>query len=478
MKRKRLDAEHAWMDFTDSVKAMKSPFQEDEDLEFFYSLLPSASEPQLVVPRSKTGLPLLLRSLLPAALDETATVLLLPYPYVVCSLNFHLKVGVEESIVNAPRITTDHGFKSNLTFCVVCVFTLETDEWCVHNQLFNVYFEAKLKKNTRYNILIQQFKCLLRDDSPEKKLDKVILNVLKYFEREKQNQCVMESFLAVQKRTSLATGICERTISNVIKRNEEPGVTVRDDDKGEEGIQNRQPTKTNRKPRTRRNICQPKGQASGSSSAGNVEINENTRVGNLATAEVNFEDNTDDQTDNVIEVKAEADDADVHLGSREGTSEDNSNELGHDPLDYVDEIKTEVDDSDVYLPPTQASFEDNLNETTHDQADRVSEVKTEADEIDIKEEELVSSFPHSMKRKRLDAEHAWMDFTDSVKAMKSPFQEDEDLEFFYSLLPSVRSLNTDQKIIFRSKTVQLLQDLRNPFGINASTASDMFRAFK
>jgi hypothetical protein len=88
----------------------------------------------------------------------------------------------------------------------------------------------------------------------QEKLDKVILNVLKYFEREKQNQCVMESFLAVQKRTSLATGICERTISNVIKRNEEPGVTVRDGDKREEGIQNRQPTKTNRKPRTRRYV--------------------------------------------------------------------------------------------------------------------------------------------------------------------------------------------------------------------------------
>jgi hypothetical protein len=195
----------------------------------------------------------------------------------------------------------------------------------------------------------------------------------------------------------------------------------------------------------------------------------------LPTAEVNFEDNTDGQTDNIVEVKAELDDADVHLGSREGTSEDNSNELGHDPLDYVEEMKTEVDDSDFYLPPTAASFEGNVNETSHDQPDRVSQVKTEADEIDIKEEELVSSFPHAMKRKRLDAEHASMDFTDSVKATKSPFQEDEDLEFFYSLLPSVRSLNTVQKITFRSKTVQLLQDLRNPFGINAS---NMYRAFK
>jgi hypothetical protein len=33
--------------------------------------------------------------------------------------------------------------KSNLTFCVVCVFTLQTDEWCVHNRLFNANFGEK-----------------------------------------------------------------------------------------------------------------------------------------------------------------------------------------------------------------------------------------------------------------------------------------------------------------------------------------------
>jgi hypothetical protein len=40
---------------------------------------------------------------------------------------------------------TDQLFKYNLTLCVVCVFTLQTDEWCVHNRLFNVYFEDKFK---------------------------------------------------------------------------------------------------------------------------------------------------------------------------------------------------------------------------------------------------------------------------------------------------------------------------------------------
>jgi hypothetical protein len=57
------------------------------------------------------------------------------------------KVGVEELIVIAPPITdhTDQLFKSNLTFCVVYVFTLQTDEWCVHNRLFNAHFEDKIK---------------------------------------------------------------------------------------------------------------------------------------------------------------------------------------------------------------------------------------------------------------------------------------------------------------------------------------------
>jgi hypothetical protein len=48
-------------------------------------------------------------------------------PYIGCSFKFLLKVGVEESIVNAPRIT------------------VQTDEWCVHNRLFNANFEEIFK---------------------------------------------------------------------------------------------------------------------------------------------------------------------------------------------------------------------------------------------------------------------------------------------------------------------------------------------
>jgi hypothetical protein len=50
---------------------------------------------------------------------------------------FHLKVGVEESIVNALyrlRIT-DQLFKSYVLH-----------EWCVHNRLFNAYYDVTFKK--------------------------------------------------------------------------------------------------------------------------------------------------------------------------------------------------------------------------------------------------------------------------------------------------------------------------------------------
>jgi hypothetical protein len=49
----------------------------------------------------------------------------LKYVCIGCSVKFPVKVGVEESIENAPRIT-DQLFKSNLTFCVflICRLTM------------------------------------------------------------------------------------------------------------------------------------------------------------------------------------------------------------------------------------------------------------------------------------------------------------------------------------------------------------------
>jgi hypothetical protein len=58
--------------------------------------------------------------------------------------------------VNAPRIANHRQlFKSNPTFCVVCDFTLQTGEWCVHNRLFNANIEDKLMRYLNDFILIQ-----------------------------------------------------------------------------------------------------------------------------------------------------------------------------------------------------------------------------------------------------------------------------------------------------------------------------------
>jgi hypothetical protein len=43
-------------------------------------------------------------------------------------------------------------FKSNITFSVVCVFTMQIEEWCVHSRLFNANFEDKFKETPDISI--------------------------------------------------------------------------------------------------------------------------------------------------------------------------------------------------------------------------------------------------------------------------------------------------------------------------------------
>jgi hypothetical protein len=68
------------------------------------------------------------------------------YKRIGCSFKFPVKVGVEESIVNAPQITDHESAVYNLTFCSVCVFNLQTDEFI--NRLFNTNSDGRfLTKN-------------------------------------------------------------------------------------------------------------------------------------------------------------------------------------------------------------------------------------------------------------------------------------------------------------------------------------------
>jgi hypothetical protein len=55
----------------------------------------------------------------------------------------YLLLGVEESIVNAPLIT-DQLFKSNLTFCIFCVFSLQT--------AFTIDSSTPTLKRNRFNL--------------------------------------------------------------------------------------------------------------------------------------------------------------------------------------------------------------------------------------------------------------------------------------------------------------------------------------
>jgi hypothetical protein len=61
--------------------------------------------------------------------------------------HFLLKVGVEESILNAPLFSLQNkntnNAKSEVSFKQVI-----RNPWCVHNRLFNASFEDKFKMNT------------------------------------------------------------------------------------------------------------------------------------------------------------------------------------------------------------------------------------------------------------------------------------------------------------------------------------------
>jgi hypothetical protein len=60
-------------------------------------------------------------------------------------LLFRECIGCSFKFIHHELEITDQLFKSNLTFCVVYVFTLQTDEWCVHNRLLNANFEDTFK---------------------------------------------------------------------------------------------------------------------------------------------------------------------------------------------------------------------------------------------------------------------------------------------------------------------------------------------
>ncbi|KMQ83732.1 dihydrouridine synthase domain containing protein [Lasius niger] len=118
------------------------------------------------------------------------------------------------------------------------------------------------------------------------------------------------------------------------------------------------------------------------------------------------------------------------------------------------------------LRVTDASFDDKLiGEDEEDSADKIEQETT-----DDKRHKTVS--PTSLnitpmnKRKKPDVERALVNFMENHKMTKRSLEEDEDLAFFYSLLPSVKTLNMDQKFTFRLQTMQFLHNLRKQSSTN------------
>jgi hypothetical protein len=68
-----------------------------------------------------------------------------------CFFKFGVEVGIEESIVNAlPNCNSDQLFKSNLTFCVVCIFNLQFEKSVFLRRV--VHSQSTLQRQLRRQI--------------------------------------------------------------------------------------------------------------------------------------------------------------------------------------------------------------------------------------------------------------------------------------------------------------------------------------
>lgn len=55
-----------------------------------------------------------------------------------------------------------------------------------------------------------------------------------------------------------------------------------------------------------------------------------------------------------------------------------------------------------------------------------------------------------------------MDSYKTPTVLGPPYQDDEDLSFFKSLIPTVKTLRQDQKMNFRINVMEMLTDLTTP----------------
>jgi len=117
----------------------------------------------------------------------------------------------------------------------------------------------------------------------------------------------------------------------------------------------------------------------------------------------------------------------------------------------------ELRNTDSSYVTTEEDGADSFDEIEHDSVDD----GINNSNIDMEITATSSNKKFTSKRKKTNVEHALIDFMESHKASKKTYDNDEDVAFFYSLLPSVKSLTMDKKFEFRMQTMQLLQNLKN-----------------
>ena len=120
----------------------------------------------------------------------------------------------------------------------------------------------------------------------------------------------------------------------------------------------------------------------------------------------------------------------------------------------------ELRNTDSSYATTEEDGVDNFDEIEHDSVTCVDDGINNSN-IDMEITATSSNEKSTSKRKKPNVEHALIDFMESQKASKKTSDNDEDLAFFYSLLPSVKSLTMDKKFEFRIQTMQLLQNNPN-----------------
>lgn len=111
--------------------------------------------------------------------------------------------------------------------------------------------------------------------------------------------------------------------------------------------------------------------------------------------------------------------------------------------------------TDSSFGPIEEDKADNFDEMERDPVTCVD--KSKNNEI---AESTSSIEKSSNKRKKPNVEQALVEFMESHKTSKKTYENDEDLAFFYSLLPSIKSLTMDKKFTFRMQVMQLLQNLK------------------